>query len=220
MSGRRRPGPPPLPDDLALVLIDGDNLLHRARGTRDDGAVRWLLPRLRAWRPPDVRVVLMLDGHPEPGEAFRRQVVTGIESQYSGAVDADTALIKRLGAHPYEERIRTVLVTDDRALADRARHLHAQVRRLDWFLAQLAGAGSGASGRPDRAAGQPSPGTRATGAGPTGTAPARPVGVGAGRPPAKDASRAPEGERERPPWKPGRGATRKSGNPKRGHPPG
>ena len=44
MSGPRRiRQPAPLPDDLGWVLIDGDNLLHRVRGGRDDGAVRWLL---------------------------------------------------------------------------------------------------------------------------------------------------------------------------------
>jgi hypothetical protein len=34
-----------------------------------------------------------------------------------------------------------------------------------------------------------------------------------------DPSRESDGEPERAPWKPGRGATKKTGNPKRGHPP-
>jgi hypothetical protein len=159
----------------------------------------------------------MLDGHPEPGEALRRKVVTGIESHHSGGMDADTALIKLLGARPYEDRIRSVLVTDDRALADRARHLHAQVRRLDWFIAQLVEADR--PDRPDRA-----PGVRAAGPRPAGAGrpPTRPTSVGAGRPPRRppvaDPSRSSEGEPDRAPWKPGRGATRKTGNPRRGHP--
>ena len=40
--------------DLELVdhvIIDGDNLLHAVRGSRDAGGVAWLLPRLRAWLP-------------------------------------------------------------------------------------------------------------------------------------------------------------------------
>jgi len=224
MSGTRRlPQPPPLPEDLAFVLIDGDNLLHRVRGGRDDGAVRWLLPRLRAWRPTGVRIVLMLDGHPEPGESFRRQVVTGIESHYSGVVDADTALIKLLSTRPYEDRIRTVLVTDDRQLSDRARHLHAWVRRLDWFVGQLASGNAAVlhrSSPQDQADMGPAPkpgGTSLT---------ARPIGVGAGRPPHRapgatggDPNRVSDGAAERAPWKPGRGATKKVGNPKRGHDP-
>jgi hypothetical protein len=233
MSGPRRlRQPAPLPDDLGWVLIDGDNLLHRVRGGRDDGAVRWLLPRLRAWRPSGVRIVLMLDGHPEPGESFRRQVVTGIESHYSGVVDADTALVKLLHHMPYEDRIRTVVVTDDRQLSDRVRHLHTFVRRLDWFVSQLA------SGQPAELA----PVTRRTGSsgaaagGEAAAVPgvaaapakpgAKPVGVGGGKPPKRaagmvggDPSRASDSDPERPPWKPGRGATKKTGNPKRGHPP-
>lgn len=224
MSGpRRAPLPPPLPEDLAFVLIDGDNLLHRVRGTRDDGAIRWLLPRLRAWRPDGVRIVLMLDGHPEPGEAFRRQVVTGIESHYSGILDGDTALIKLLSSRPYEDRIRSVLITDDRQLSDRARHVHASVRRLDWFVGQLASGNPAVlmrSSTPDQADAGPS--ARSGGASLT----ARPTRVGAGRPPRRapgavggDPGRESDGEPDRPPWKPGRGATRKTGNPKRGHPP-
>jgi hypothetical protein len=225
MSGaRRNPQPPPLPEDLAFVLIDGDNLLHRVRGTRDEGGVRWLLPRLRAWRPTGVRIVLMLDGHPEPGESFRRQVVTGIESHYSGSVDGDTALIKLLASRPYADRIRTVLVTDDRQLADRARHLHAWIRRLDWFVGQLASGGAAllaTSSPADQADMGPAP--RPGGI----SLMVRPVTVGAGRAPRRapgmvggDPSRESDGGPERDPWKPGRGATRKVGNPKRGHEPG
>jgi hypothetical protein len=216
MSGpRRMRQPPPLPDDLAFVLIDGDNLLHRVRGGRDDGAVRWLLPRLRAWRPDGVRIVLMLDGTPEPGESFRRQVVTGIESHYSGNLDGDTALLKLIGSRPYEDRIRMVLVTDDRGLSDRARHLHASVRRLDWFVSQLASGGSSdaaGSGGAARPAGGGSPRPTTIGA---GKPPKRPAGVTGG-----DPSRVSGGDAERAPWKPGRGATAKRGNPKRGHPAG
>lgn len=230
MSGPRRiRQPAPLPDDLSFVLIDGDNLLHRVRGGRDDGAIRWLLPRLRNWRPNGVRIVLMLDGHPEPGESFRRQVVTGIESHYSGIVDADTALIRLLANQPYEDRVRSVLVTDDRQLSDRARHLHAWVRRLDWFVGQLA-SGNEAMLRPVNRGDGASTATAAPG--PAGTVPptpgkmVRPTTVGAGKPPRRtpgspggDPSRESDGAPEKAPWKPGRGATKKTGNPKRGHPP-
>jgi hypothetical protein len=222
----RRGGPPPLPGDLAFVLIDGDNLLHRVRGTRDEGAVRWLLPRLRAWRPDGIRIVLMLDGHPEPGESFRRQIVTGIESHYSGDVDGDTALIRLLASRPYADRIRSVLITDDRALADRARHLHALVRRLDWFVGQLAsGASAALAGAPSRVSEGAADAPRDVAEGRSRPPGGRPTGLGAGRPPRRapgmtggDPSRESDGEPDRPPWIAGRGATRKRGNPRRGHP--
>ena len=85
---RRRPsaGVP----EFELVLVDGDNLLHRVRGMRDEAGLRWLLPRLRAWRPPNATITVMLDGHPDPGEARRRRVATGVEFRHSGDVDGDS----------------------------------------------------------------------------------------------------------------------------------
>ena len=71
-------------DELDLLLIDGDNLLHDVRGARDEGGVAWLLPRLSGWRPAHLRIVLGLDGHPAPGEANRSRVTRGIEFHHSG----------------------------------------------------------------------------------------------------------------------------------------
>lgn len=214
MSGRRRPvGELPLPAETDLVIVDGNNLLHRARGTGDEAGVRWLLPRLRAWRPAEVRILLVLDGHPEPGEARRRKVVTGIESVYSLSETADAQILRTIAVRSYGERIATALVTDDRALADKARALGASVRRLEWFLDRMAAAaGSPDIGRPRTVAA-------------ASAAPAAPrVQLGAGRPPrgsaaGRSADAPPAGEDDRTPWKPGRGATRKVGNPRRGHPP-
>lgn len=210
MSDRLRGGDETRPIDLSLVLIDGDNLLHRVRGSRDEAGIRWLLPQLRAWRPPEVRVVVMLDGHPDPGESVRRRVATGVEFHHSLNLDGDTALLGILAARPYADRGRTMLITDDRALADRARHAGGLVRRVDWLTAQLATATGSGTGRP--------PGMQPTRSG-------RPAGIGRGRPPRAwprppsadvdpDTGEAPDRE----PWRPGRGATKKRGNPKRGHP--
>jgi hypothetical protein len=273
------------PPEFELVLIDGDNLLHRVRGMRDEAGLRWLLPRLRAWLPQGSRALVMLDGQPDPGESLRRRVATGVEFQHSGNVDADTRLVQTLAARPYADRARTVVVTDDRQLGDRARQAGGQVRRLDWLVGGLAGAvgepavvgggprepprrpwvarallGAGAPGRGRSVAGvKPPAGDRAavggdaSSAGRAGVAggadvarPAadtsgresdgglltggiRPVGIGRGKAPRSSGSPstpessgsdAPEETRdadaEREPWKPGRGATRKRGNPKRG----
>ena len=84
MSGhRRRIEHPPIPD-LGLVLIDGDNLLHRVRGMRDEAGVAWLLPRLAAWRPPGVQVTVVLDGVSDPGAPRRQRAASGITWEHSG----------------------------------------------------------------------------------------------------------------------------------------
>ena len=124
--------------EFELVLVDGDNLLHRVRGMRDEAGLRWLLPRLRAWRPTNVTITVMLDGHPDPGEAHRRRVATGVEFRHSGDYDGDSAIVATLRARPYAERSRTIVVTDDRQLGDRVRHTGGMVRRLDWLVNGLA----------------------------------------------------------------------------------
>ncbi len=239
-----------LPSEFDFVLIDGDNLLHRVRGMRDDAGLRWLLPRLRAWLPAGTRALVMLDGHPDPGDSFRRHVATGVDFQHSGTVDADTAIVGTLAARPYAERSRTVVVTDDRALGDRARRVGGLVRRLDWLVGGLAAAVGDAAGGPVQSAesargmftaGMGSEGATAglgsEEAQPHGMGPAtgrartgvRPVGIGGGRRKAPRNAASSQNPRpggpapapddreaqEREPWKPGRGATTKHGNPKR-----
>jgi hypothetical protein len=200
---------------MGLVVIDGDNLLHRVRGMRDEAGLHWLLPRLRAWRPPDVEILLMLDGSPGPGVGRRQQAAAGIRMQHSGRMDADTVIVDLVRAQGYAQRSRTVVVTDDRQLTERARYSGVLVRRLDWLVDQLSRPAAGPRPAPGRA-GSPPPAHP----GPAGSHRA-PVRIGSGRPPrAPDATtpieRDPDVPRE--PWKPGRGATVKRGNPRRGGP--
>jgi hypothetical protein len=243
-SPHPRRGSGPSAAEFELLLIDGDNLLHRVRGSRDEAGLRWLLPRLRAWLPAGAHIIVMLDGHPDPGEVLRRRVAPGIEFQHSGNVDADTALVAILAARPYADRSRTLLVTDDRGLTDRARHGGGLTRRLDWLTVQLArvtgSPGAGQSGRgigPNNGRGGSSgSGASKSGSGGEGSAgsPAGrqstrgmdesrgpgtgpPIGIGRGRSVRKAESR-PDPNEDRNVWRPGRGATRKVGNPKRGHP--
>jgi hypothetical protein len=168
MSGPRRRPPDVIPD-LAFVLIDGDNLLHRVRGMRVEAGVAWLLPRVSGWRPPGVQVTVMLDGAPDPGSPRRQRAASGISWEHSGRVDADTAIVEMARARPYGDRARTVVVTDDRGLAERARYVGVLTRRLDWLVEQLNS--STVPGGPS------SPGTPA---GPAGR-PRRTVGIGARR---------------------------------------
>ena len=76
-------------DDIDLLLIDGDNLLHDVRGSRDEGGVAWLLPRLSGWRPSHLRIVVGLDGHAAPGEATA-DPAGGVPVDPSTAVDGAT----------------------------------------------------------------------------------------------------------------------------------
>ncbi len=183
----------PRGEGVALLLVDGDNLLHAVRGGRDDGGVAWLLPRLSRWRPAGTRVVVALDGHPAHGESSRRRVATGIEFHHAGTRTADDLIVDLLARQPFAARAQCVVVTRDVGLIDRARRAGGLTRSLDWLVSQLDA---------------PTAGTRA-GARAGGTH----IGQG---PPAHRPAADMDQDGERPPWRPGRGATRKRGNPRRG----
>jgi hypothetical protein len=110
-------------------------------------------------------------------------------------VDGDTAILRLVRDRPPGQRDQALVVTDDRLLADHVRAAGAHRRNVAWLVGQLAPAVSSGGGI-----------VRASST-------SRPVGLGHGRPPAS-----PERQRRDPdskPWTPGRGATRKRGNPKR-----
>ena len=180
--------------DLELVdhvIIDGDNLLHAVRGSRDAGGVAWLLPRLRAWRPPDLSIIVALDGHADRGLGDRRPVAPGMSVRHGGLRSADDLIVSLVETRPYAERARTLVVTDDGQLRDRIRHAGATSKRVAWLVDRLSGRGPAAG--PDTGP-QASIGQR------------RSPRTG----PAADETRTDEDPR---PWQPGRGATRKRGNP-------
>ncbi|CAN5728886.1 hypothetical protein BH24CHL8_BH24CHL8_11050 [soil metagenome] len=191
-------------DELQLLLVDGDNLMHRLRGGRDDAGLAWLIPRLRACLGPGSTAILMLDGHPFPSEPPRQIAAPGVELRHSGRVDADTAIVEILEARPFADRSRTAVITDDRGLTERAKRVGGLTRRLDWLRLRLERPPTGTRTGPYRAA---LPGQSPSGR--PGSA------LGSGRPPRTGPP--PLGEDARP-WRPGRGATAKRGNPRRGHP--
>lgn len=177
-------------DELQLLLVDGNNLMHRLRGGRDDAGLAWLIPRLRAGLAPGTTAILVLDGHPFPGEPPRQNAAPGVELRHSGRVDADTAIVEILEARPFADRARTAVITDDRGLTERAKRVGGLTRRLDWLRVRLE--------RP-----------------PTATPTGRPgSALGGGRPPRTGSS--PPASEDARPWRPGRGATTKRGNPRRG----
>lgn len=203
--------------DTRLLLVDGTNLLfalgrgsrrHPAPGSPGTGAAGGTGParagpapspsargapsppaaiigRLRSAIPPAVRIQIVFDGPPEPGAA--RRIASGVEVRYGWRRSADAVLldIAELAGGG------VLVVTDD---ADLRRALHARgatTTRTAWLIARL-----------DRG---------------RLSAPA----IGAPRPPrSSDSQNEPAADRDRdtadgPRWHPGRGATRKVGNPRR-----
>ena len=139
-------------------------------------------------------LIIGLDGHPAQGEPFRKRATRGIEFHHSGSRSADDMLVDILSRQPYAGRSRTAVVTRDRGLQARANRAGGATRSIDWLMGLVVG-----GGRDVR----------------TGKV-ARPVGIGQGKPPRKRPGDTPDtDETERSSWEPGRGATRKKGNPKR-----
>lgn len=184
---------------MDALLIDGNNLLHRTAGSTGPAQVRELLARLRLALPEHVSAVLMLDGHPAPGEGRRLVIARNLEIRHSGSRSADDALVELAASVPPAQRAGVTLVSDDNALSYRVRMIGARTRPLAWLEALLAGGGRGAGGGSIGSGRRPPPRTGGGAAGATANA---------------DGEGASDGD-ERPVWRPGRGATRKVGNPRR-----
>lgn len=192
-----RLGPDPL-EGTARLFVDGTNLLHalgRARGgSPAEGAplpAAALVGRLRALVPAATAVTIVLDGMPAPG-AIGRRVTSGVEVRYAGSRSADILLHDLTRTTPNPEL--TLVVTDDIELSRALRALGARTAHGSWLAGRLDRQRlvAPAAGRPKA----PIVGRAGAGSGGTGA----------------------DGDGDAPRWKPGRGATKKTGNPKRGHP--
>jgi hypothetical protein len=201
--------PPAKPDDIDLLLVDGDNLLHEARGRRDDGGMRWLLPELVRWRPAGMRVVVALDGHPSPGEPSRGRAAQGVEHRYAGSRSADDLLIELLSAQPYLHRGRSAVVTGDLALSQRARRAGGLALTVGWLLTRLTHGPSAAGG------GGASAGSRSVDARPASGRIGRSRHADPGPGTSSSDAQRTGSDSHSGGWRPGRGATRKRGNPRR-----
>jgi rRNA-processing protein FCF1 len=120
-------------DGIEVLLIDGNNLLHRVTGSVEPDAQRTLLPRLRALLPPTIATVMMLDGHADVGTSRTEKIAHGFEIRHSGSISADDALLHIVRNHEPGDRHEITVVSDDRALSDRVRHLGARTQRLAWL---------------------------------------------------------------------------------------
>jgi hypothetical protein len=177
-------------EGIERILIDGTNLLHAIRRGPEPAPAATLIGRLRAVIPAQVRIELVFDGPPDPGSGNVR-VASGLTVRYSGRVSADTLLTRLVAeAAPLtiEPVARILVVTDDNELGRAVRRHGAATARTAWLRHRL--------GRTTLSA--PSIGRRRA-----------PVAL-----PGGEAARDEEADERR--WQPGRGATTKRGNPRRG----
>lgn len=172
------------------LIIDGSNLLPALAGGGDRVPPAALIGRLRAAIPASVGIELVFDGAPEPGLRGER-IAAGLIVRHSGRRSADDlilGLVDQARAVAGMGGVAGLLVVTD------DRELRTSVQAIG---ARTAGA-NWLLGRLDRARlSAPSVGNR--------RAPTTPT-------PASD------DDHDRVPWKPGRGATRKRGNPRRRRP--
>lgn len=186
-------------EGVSRLLVDGTNLLHALRrGAGADAAPpAALIGRLRGAIQPETQITLVFDGPPDRGTRGER-IAAGVTVQYSGRYTADTILVTlvedaTMGAeNPAQAGDSILVVTDDRDLRLALRRRGARTAGTQWLLGRLE--------RPRLAA--PS--------------------IGNARPPAppriaqQQPGEATEDEATgRTSWRPGRGATAKTGNPKR-----
>jgi hypothetical protein len=180
------------------LLIDGSNLLHAlGRGKGGPSPAATLVGRLRAVIPAAVRIEIVFDGPPDRGLHGTR-IASGLTVRHSGRYTADS-LIDRLVADAigtggtadaaHAAGAAILVVTDDIELGRAIRRRGGRTADAAWLTRRLA--------RPVLSA--PSIGARRS--------PSPPPVTGQG-----------SDDDDRPRWRPGRGATRKTGNPRRGRP--
>ncbi len=182
-----------MPDDrrvlagVSHMVVDGTNVLHALSRTREPAPSTALIGRLRAIVPPGVGILVVLDGSPEHG-LVARQVASGVEVRYSGRASADDLIAAMLER---SDATGVLVVSDDIKLSEKVRRAGGRTVRTGWLVDRL--------GRQRLSA--PAPGRPSS----------PPVDASGVSKQAQD-----ESVDEEPRWKPGRGATRKRGNPKRG----
>jgi hypothetical protein len=174
------------------LLVDGTNLLYAmSRGTGPAPAPT-LIGRLRAAIPPAIAIELLFDGPPEPSMRGTR-IAAGVTVRHSGRLSADEVAL-RLVTEATGGRLDPaaapgfLVVTDDGRLARELRARGAATIGASWLIRRLdrPRLSSVSAGRPR---------------------PSRPA------PPGDEAGEAAEDARTG--WRPGRGATTKTGNPRR-----
>lgn len=117
-------------------LVDGNNLAHALGLSRGSDADRGACARLVAdfCRSRGARATIVFDGPPPQGPAAPGATsLTRI--LYSASRPADDAILKMIRASSTPRDF--TLVTSDKSLGDKARHLGAQVERAHEFSRRL-----------------------------------------------------------------------------------
>ena len=197
------------------LLVDGTNLLHAVSRRPGAAPQATLIGRLRAMVPASIGIELIFDGMPERGMRGER-VAAGLIVRHAGRRSADElllSLVDEARAAAGAAGVSGILVvSDDHALRAQLRTKGARTAGAAWLLGRLdrpkLSAPSVGNRRPPSSGGG---GGRGAGGGGRACGGA----VGGGQPGRDDRS---ADDDARPGWRPGRGATTKRGNPRRGRP--
>ncbi|HEX5826472.1 MAG TPA: hypothetical protein VFY23_03055 [Candidatus Limnocylindrales bacterium] len=183
-------------DGTTRLIVDGTNLLYRlGRGQAAPPAA--VIGRLRAAVPTEIAIDLVFDG---VGRGVFGRLATGMYVRYSGRRTGDDVILDLASEVAMEggggptAAASALVVTNDRDLRDLLHAKGARTAPLQWLvdrmgLPVLQSAAAG-NRKPTIGAGKPPPG----GGGPNA--------------PGRD-------DEVRPGWKPGRGATAKTGTPRK-----
>ncbi len=173
-------------DDTDRLVVDGSNLLHRLGGPAAPPST--IVARLRGAVPVAIAVELVFDG---VGHGVTGRLAQNMRVRYAGRRTGDEAILELVGdgLDSPIAAARTLVVTDDRDLRTALAARGARTAGLAWLL-----------GRMDVTAPAPAQGPRRS-------------TIGVGRPPMGPASGSGgvDDAGDRPGWRPGRGATAKSG---------
>lgn len=183
--------------DTTKLVVDGTNLLYRLGGGAQAAPPAAIIGRLRAAVPEPVQIELVFDGM---GHGVFGRLAQGMFVKYAGRRTADEVILdlaseEQLRGGPARGAHHVLVVTNDRALRDLLVAKGARTASLQWLVDRM--------GLPVLQSA--APGNR------------RPT-IGAGKPPAGGGGPNPAGRDDdaaRKGWKPGRGATAKTGTAKK-----
>jgi hypothetical protein len=179
-------------DGTDRLIIDGTNLLYRlGAGAGGVAPAAAIVGRLRGAVPLTITIDLVFDG---VGHGVYGRLAQKMAVRYSGRRPADDVILDLTSEFAMQNggpaaSDRVLVVTNDRGLRDHLAAKGARTAPLQWLIGKL-----------DVPA--PSPGG------------GRPPSIGAGRPPRIGPGAPGAGaDGDRKGWKPGRGATAKTGTP-------
>jgi len=177
------------------LIVDGTNLLFRLGGAGRAAPPAAVIGKLRAAVPKETSIDLVFDGQ---GHGVFGRLAEGMFVRYSGRRIADDVILDLVGDAMMEAGggpaagAKVLVVSNDRELRERILARGSRTVPLQWLIERM-----GLPVLQSPAAGNRRP----------------PVGFGTG--PGGNGPNAAGREDDRPGWKPGRGATSKTGAPRK-----